>query len=114
MDEIIVRTIEIPQPPVIENPVLPPPNPTPTPTPTPYYAAGLVTLVDKIQIKEINGQDIYPITDNGGIISFTNEQMDSFNNENMYPFDGGMVNGLIMFDTDSITQFNGDLLYPFT
>jgi len=114
LDEIIVRTIEIPQPPVIENPVLPPPNPTPTPTPTPYYAAGLVTLVDKIQIREINGQDIYPITDNGGIISFMNEQMDSFNNEDMYPFAGTVVNGITMFNQDSITLFNVDALYPFT
>ncbi|MCX6262001.1 MAG: hypothetical protein NTY95_14425 [Bacteroidia bacterium] len=93
LEEIIVKTIEVPKPPVVGNPLLPP-NPTPTPTPSPTPSAT-------------------PLP-NLGIISFTNEQMDSFNNEDMYPFDGGVFNGIIMFDTDSITEFNGDLLYPFT
>ena len=93
LEEIIVKTVEVPKPPVVDNPILPP-NPTPTPTPTPTPPAT-------------------PLP-NFGIISFMNEQMDSFNNEDMYPFDGGVFNGLIMFNMDSITEFNGDLLYPFT
>jgi hypothetical protein len=90
--EIIVKTIEVPQPPVIENPVLPPPNPTPTPTPT-----------------------VTPVTVTyDGIISYADEKMISFNNEDMYPFAGTVVNGITMFNQDSITLFNVDALYPFT
>jgi hypothetical protein len=66
----------------------PTPNPTPTVTPsvTPtnvVLGLGIVTLVDGIQITEIEGDDLYPLK---GIITFTDLQMESFNNEDLNPF----------------------------
>lgn len=83
LQQIITTTIQIPLPPVNENPVIPP---QPTPTPTPIYGQGIVTLIDKIQIRELGeGEDIYPLTDKG-IVNFEDFQIYSFANEEMYPF----------------------------
>lgn len=63
----------------------PTPTLTPTPTPTPL-ASGIVTLVDKIQMKILQGGEyIFPIT-NKGIVNFEDFQVQGFNGEDMYPF----------------------------
>ena len=60
--------------------------PSPTPTPTPVYGQGIVTLVDKIQMRELGGdQDIYPLKDRG-IVTFEDFQMFGFDEEILDPF----------------------------
>jgi hypothetical protein len=53
-----------------------------TPPPIPD---GLVTLVDKYQIKTIGGNIILQLSDKG-ILNFNDNQMFSFNDEELYPF----------------------------
>ena len=85
LQQLFNTTIQIPVPPINENPVIPP---RPTPTPTPVYGQGIVTLIDRLQIRELGGgQDIYPLTDKG-IVTFEDYQIHSFDNQLMYPFEG--------------------------
>jgi len=61
-------------------------SPTPTPTVTPtnvVLGAGIVTLIDGIQITEINGDDLYPLK---GIVSFEDFQVQGFDDQDMNPF----------------------------
>jgi hypothetical protein len=61
-------------------------TPTPTPSITPtnvVLGAGIVTLIDGIQITEIDGEDIYPLK---GIVTFEDYQVQGFDGENMNPF----------------------------
>ena len=58
---------------------------TPTPTPTVPAGEGIVTIVNGISIAEIDGDLIYPILSKG-IVTFLDEQIDSFNVENIFPF----------------------------
>lgn len=53
-----------------------------TPPPT---VNGLVTIVDRFQIRTIGGIDIYPMEDRG-IVNFSDNQIFSFNDEELYPF----------------------------
>jgi len=53
-----------------------------TPPPT---VNGLVTIVDRFQIRTIGGIDIYPMEDRG-IVNFSDNQIFSFNDEALYPF----------------------------
>jgi len=46
---------------------------------------GLVTIVDRFQIRTIGGIDIYPMEDRG-IVNFSDNQIFSFNAEALYPF----------------------------
>jgi len=46
---------------------------------------GLVTIVDRFQIRTIGGIDIYPMEDRG-IVNFSDNQIFSFNDEALYPF----------------------------
>jgi len=45
----------------------------------------LVTLVDKIPIKRINGETIYPLT-NKGMVDFDDRMIDSFDDQEIFPF----------------------------
>jgi hypothetical protein len=61
-------------------------SPTPTPSITPtnvVLGAGIVTLIDGVQITEIDGEDIYPLK---GIVTFEDYQVQGFDGENMNPF----------------------------
>lgn len=111
LQQIFNATIQIPIPPVNENPVIPP---VPTPTPTPVYGQGIVTLVDKIQMRELGGgQDIYPLGDKG-IISFEDYQIVSFANQDMYPFITGFNNNIITFvEGGNVIRFGGSELETF-
>lgn len=112
LQQIVTTTIQIPIPPVNENPVIPP-QPSPTPTPTPIYGQGIVTLVDRIQMRELGGgDDIYPIRDNG-IVNFEDFQIYSFANEEMYPFTTVFNNIVTFIDNGNIVQFGGSELETF-
>jgi len=45
--------------------------------------AGIVTLIDGIQITEINGDDLYPLR---GIVTFEDFQVQGFDDQDMNPF----------------------------
>lgn len=111
LQQIFNATIQIPIPPVNENPVIPP---VPTPTPTPVYGQGIVTLIDKIQMRELGGgQDIYPLTDKG-IVSFEDYQIVSFANQDMYPFITEFNNNIITFiEGGNVIRFGGSELETF-
>jgi hypothetical protein len=68
------------------NIILPSPQPTPTPTPTPLPLNSIVTLVDGIQINNFNGDNLVILSGGGGMLSFDDLQIESFNNEDIYPF----------------------------
>jgi len=60
-------------------------TPTPTPTPTPV-TVGIVTLVDKIQMKVLKGGEyIFPLA-NKGMVNFEDFQIYGFNGDDMNPF----------------------------
>jgi len=111
LQQIFNTTIQIPLPPVNENPVIPT---QPTPTPTPVYGQGIVTLIDKIQMRELGGgQDIYPLTDKG-IVSFEDYQIVSFANQDMYPFITGLNNNIVTFvNSGNVIRFGGSELETF-
>ena len=61
-------------------------SPTPTPSITPtnvVLGAGIVTLINGVQITEIDGEDIYPLR---GIVTFEDYQVQGFDGENVNPF----------------------------
>jgi hypothetical protein len=61
-------------------------SPTPTPSITPtniVLGAGIVTLINGVQITEIDGADIYPLK---GIVTFEDYQVQGFDGENVNPF----------------------------
>jgi hypothetical protein len=103
LQELETTTIQIPLPPTNENPVLPP---FPTPTPTPVFGQGIVTLIDKIQIKTIGGDEIYPLgSKSKGMVTFEDFQIYSFANEELYPFDSSELTTFVSFE--NVTMFNG-------
>jgi hypothetical protein len=72
----------------------------------------LITIVDGIQIVEINGNQIYLIGDKG-IITLDDQQIYSFDDEELFPF-GYDQQGLLVFDSeDQIVRFvHYDPIFP--
>jgi hypothetical protein len=106
LEQLLTTTVIIPEPPVNVNPVQPP---------TLIAGKGIVTIKDGIQITEIQGQDIYPIGEQG-IVTFLAEQIYSFNNEEIYPFSSSSVENLVRFvSNDILIRFgSGDRIIEFT
>ena len=101
----------LPPPDFYINPVAPPPPPTPTPTPTPPPPInGLVTIVDGISLKEIQGGLLYRISDKS-IIDFNNYQIYSFNGEELVPLSYDFLETFV--NQVQIYKFNNDQIMRF-
>jgi len=81
--------------------------------PSIFARERLVTIVDGIQIIEINGRQIYLIG-RKGIISFDDQQLVSFNDEEMFPFGYDQKGVLLFGSNDQLVRFgNYDQVFPF-